>query len=121
MFKKIPEQSEKDFLSECDIEENSLEAMLALRVRELLASYALSFETKISKAKHVFAKHKIVDDLNICHLDSMNLIDVILELEKDGISISDEDAQRLFVSNENNLTVAEIINELLIIIKGKRE
>ena len=119
MFNKIPEQSDKDFLIECAIKENSLEAMLALKVRKLLANYAGGFDNKISKSKHIFGKHRIEDDLNICHLDSLNLVDVMLELEESGILISGEDAQRLFVCNENNLTVAEIINELLIIIRSR--
>ncbi len=92
-------QSNKDFLSNCNLKENTLEGVLALKVRGLLADYANSYR-KIKRANNIFAHYKIVDDLNISHVDSLNLVDIILELENSGILITPDEAQKLFNANE---------------------
>ena len=118
MAKKPPTQDSAEFLAECGVRENSLEAMLTLHMRKLLASVALH-NTGIRKAKHVFANHRIEGDLGVGHLDSLDLVDVVLELEKEGIRINEEDAQRLFESNKRDATVAEIVRELIEIVQSK--
>ena len=118
MAKRPPEQTLAEFLAECGIRANSLKAMLALHMREVLAIYALH-DTGIRKARHVFANHRIEGDLRIGHMDSLNLVDVILEFEKKGICIDQEDAMRLFGLNERDATVAEIVREFIEIIEDK--
>ena len=72
---------------------------------------------EIKQATNVFAEDRIESDLGIIHLDSLNLIDIILELKKEGIKISDADAESLFKANSDDLTVAEIINEVIRIVE----
>jgi hypothetical protein len=116
--KKIPEQSNNEFLKKCEIPEGTLEAMFALKVRKQLAVYAVP-NTKIKKAAHVFAHFKIENELGISHVDSLDLIDIILDFENDGMIISENEAKKIFKLNEKNANVSEIVNELIKIIKEK--
>ena len=119
MFKnKTPKQSNTDFLKGCNIPEGTLEAMFAVKVRKNLAIY-VGEGSKITKPEHIFAHFKIEDDLYINHVDSLDLIDVILDFEKEGMLITEQDAKKIFELNENNATVTEIINELINISKSK--
>ena len=102
----------------CDIPEGTLEAMFAIKIREKLADY-VGQDSKIKKTEHLFAHFKIEDELAIDHVDSLDLVDIILDFESEGMFISEKDAKKIFELNERNATVAEIINELINIMQEK--
>jgi hypothetical protein len=117
--KTFPIQSNDEFLKVCNLEKKSQEAVFALRIRRLLSGYLGS--KGINKTEQLFASHKIESDLNINHLDSIDLIELISFLDIEGLFISEKEGYELFILNKEDSTVAEIISKIIDITKDQKD
>ena len=107
------EPEDADFLSGCAIiAPDSLAGKLALAVRDIL--FEFGGDRRVPRSKHeVSPAHRVQTDLDLHHLDSLNLSDVALELEQHGRVFSPEDWWRFTKLNQDDATVATIITALI--------
>lgn len=100
------EQNNDDFLSGCDISPNTDDAKKALGIRKILSYYS----NPSVKDNQILWNYRVGKDLNINSLDSLNLVDVSIDIEKEtGIKLSDSMILEIKRMNENDVAVAEIV------------
>jgi len=104
-------QSDVDFLNNCKIELYSPEAMLAIQFRKIVARYAIP--KTFRDADCILPFLRITQDLGIHHIDSLNLVDIVLDMEEIGVIISENEVKGVFELNQYDATVFDIIHTLL--------
>ena len=105
-------QSEEEFLRGCGIPAGTDRAGTARTVRQALGEYAVP---GIEPDK-VLWSYTVRDDLGIYIEDSLNLIDIALDLEDaTRIRLDDEKALAIGELNKRNATVKDIVTYILSI------
>ena len=117
-MKKI--QTEDEFVIQCGIPVDSNDAVFALKVRLLLLEYANIYSVNKS-VEQILATDRIESDLSILHFDSLELTDLVIELESDGLILTEQELHEVFNLNKNDATVKEIVSKLLDIWKAKTQ
>lgn len=105
-------QTEDEFVIQCGIPLDSNDAVFALKVRFLLYQYA-AVKSKSKSAEQILAPDRIESDLKIHHVDSLELTDLAIELESDGVGFTEQELHEVFNLNKNDATVKEIVSKLL--------
>ncbi len=74
--------------------------------------YDIANTLQIDNDLEILPDHRMVTDLEIDPLDSLNLIDLAASLEAEHLKISDEDAANIATLNKNDETAAELLRLL---------
>lgn len=106
-------ESEAEFLAGCSVKPETDEARLAIAVRKALAEFAGV------KSDEVLSVYQIESDLGISPLDSLNLVDLMVTMEKEtGIYMSEEVVAGIGNLHEGNPKVRDLIRYLVSVGKN---
>jgi len=111
--RKFVSESEAEFLAGCGLKPDTDESRLALAVRKALAEFAGV------KSEEVLSVYQIESDLGISPLDSLNLVDLMVTIEKEiGFHVSEEIAADIGSLHEGDPRVQDVIEYLVSVRKG---
>ena len=108
--KTFVRQSDVDFLRGCGVSAGSADAELALRIRAVLASYAVP----PVDSDQILWEDTIQQDIGLDVTDSLNLADVAVEIEKStDIRLAESNFKDIVEMNRRNATAGDFVNYLL--------
>lgn len=106
----MPSLSNKEFLQQCGVEYSPSKFQTCKRMREEL--YDLSNTLEIDNDLEILPDHRMITDLEIHPLDSLNLIDLAASLESEHLKITDQDAEQIATLNKNDACAGDLLRLL---------